>query len=305
MTKTHKVNMSPQKIVLIKLATFVFCLGAALAALIMWAKNDAASEAAQEVRDFIGLVDPIAEVVEKPIIPTPQPVVVVSAPIAMEPLTPPAPSLIEISFQELVDNIRMWPRLLELTLETSVPILYSGNNYGQMRFVAGQTIQVESILRSAEIIGSVDGNYLSIPVGKTNLQQWFAEKYAKTHTLRIPESMPSNFDSVEGQDGAHQVSLINDMRRWCYINFGACSFTITDDALVLRWLPQEDVPINFRAEAREVARKYLQFQAERGEVDNYAPCEIYHPSTGELLGAGSFFIPLSTASGVSQAARPR
>jgi hypothetical protein len=308
MTEEHKVHMAPQGVALIKLIIFAVGLGAGLTVLILWAKSDAESEIAQQVRDIIGLADPVVvvvvEVVAKPMslsLP-PSVVVVVPSPIVTE---VPAPSTTEMSFRDFVDDIRMWPHSLELTLETSVPIIYRGNNFGQMRFVPGKTIQVESILHSSEIIGSVDGNFLTIPVGKTNLLKWFEDKYAATHTMRLPEFTPPNFDSDEAGEDEYKVSLIDEMRRWCYINLGDCSFEITEDALILRWLPKEDVPINFRAEAREVVRKYLQFQSERGGGDNYAPCEIYHPTTGELLGASSFFIPLMAATELSQTASPR
>jgi len=44
-------------------------------------------------------------------------------------------------------------------------------------------------------------------------------------------------------------------------------------------------------EAREIARTYLALQKELGGSDTYAACRIVHPRSGELMGAGSIFVP--------------
>ena len=90
------------------------------------------------------------------------------------------------------------------------------------------------------------------------------------------------------------------MRKWCYLNFGDCTFQIAEDALVLRWRPEEDSPVDYRVEARMIAREYLERQAELGAADNYAPCEIYDLSSGRLFGIGSFFIPSFVAQKYNQ-----
>jgi len=46
-----------------------------------------------------------------------------------------------------------------------------------------------------------------------------------------------------------------------------------------------------RMEAREIARTYLALQKELGGSDTYAACRIVHPRSGELMGAGSIFVP--------------
>jgi hypothetical protein len=269
----------------------------AIAAFVYWAKYDAGSDIAREVRHVIGLSGPqVDAIVVAPVVVAAQPAVIEA--VVPAPIEPSRPIRSEMSYAEFVETPEMWPSELELMLETSVPIIYRGNDFGQIRFVPGQTIQVDSILPTVEIIGSVDGNALSIPAGKTSLLQWFKAKYGETRYMRLPEVVPAR--SQAGEVERH-TELLYEIRRWCYLNFGDCTFEITDDALVLRWLATEDAPVNFRAEANMLARYYLKCQAERGGIDNYAPCEIYHPRTGRLLGVGSFFVPDLSAHGFSRA----
>jgi hypothetical protein len=286
MSKSDKPHMSPQKVVLVKLLVMLACLVLAAVIFVMWAKEDTETQLAADVRDVIGLPDPRGNL-------QPEPVVVVEPePVAPKPVVEvavPRPLATEISYQSFVEQPDLWPEELELTLETSVPILYREQQYGTMSFVPGQTLVVETILPTKEIIGSVDGNYLIVPAEKTSLMPWFHDQYRGVHFMRYPGVLPQ-IESTE-DDGRFHVDLLEGMRKWCYLNYGDCTFHITDDALILRWRPQEDAPIDYRAEARAVALEYLQRQAELGSTDNYAPCEIYDLSTGKLSGIGSFFIP--------------
>lgn len=288
MSNSHKPHLTPQKVVFIKLLVMAAGLALAAALFVNWAKDDTETELAHEVREVIGLPHPVVAVLpELVVVPEPEPAPVMPEPV-VEVVTA-RPLATEMSYQAFVDQPDLWPEELELTLETSVPILYGKHNFGSMTFVPGQTLVVETILDSKEVIGSVDGNYLIVPAEKTSLLPWFHNEYRGTYFMRYPGVMTSAEAAID--DGRFHVDLVEGMRKWCYINFGDCTFNITDDALVLRWRPKEDAPIDYRAEARVIAREYLQRQAELGSTDNYAPCEIYDLSSGRLLGIGSFFIP--------------
>jgi len=281
--------MSPQKVALLKMfAMFAGLIGGAVFFL-NWAKKDTKTQFAYDVREAIGMEHPlgskpesVAVVVPDPVVvPEPEPVVEVVAPRALA---------IEMSYADFVRQSDLWPESLELTLETSVPILYRERDFGTMRFVPGLILEVDKVLGSKEIVGSVNGNYLIVPAEKTSLMPWFHDTYRGKYFMRYPGVMPSAEEAAV-DDGRFHVDLLEGMRRWCYINYGECTFNITDDALVLRWRPKEDAPIDYRAEARAIAHEYLKRQAERGATDNYAPCEIYDLSSERLLGIGSFFIP--------------
>lgn len=290
--------MTPQKVVVLKMLAMLVCLVAAAALFVMWAKDDAETQLAEDVREVIGLPHPDVELPPEPVV-VPEPVVEPEAPEAVVEVVKPRPLATEMSFQQFVGQPNLWPKSLELTLETSVPILYRERNFGSMNFVPGQTIEVETILSSKEVIGSVEGNYLIVPAEKTSLMPWFHDQYRGTYFMRYPGVVTSSEETTEA-DGRFHVDLLEGMRKWCYINFGDCTFEITDDALVLRWRPKEDVAVDYRAEARMIAREYLQRQAELGATDNYAPCEIYDLSSGRLFGIGSFFIPSFVAQEYNQ-----
>lgn len=286
MPKSHKPRMSPQKVVVLKLLLMTACLILAATFFILWAKDDTETQLAEDVRELIGLPHPVTSV---PVV-EPEPVVEpVVEPEPVVEVVKPRPMATEMSFQAFVDQPDLWPEELELTLETSVPIRYREHNFGTMRFVPGQVLKVETILETKEIIGSVDGNYLIVPSEKTSLLPWFHDKYRGTYFMRYPGVSIATEESQD--DGRFHVDLLEGMRKWCYLNFGDCTFHITDDALILKWRPMEETPIDYRAEARMIAREYLERQAERGATDNYAPCEIYDLSSERLLGIGSFFIP--------------
>jgi hypothetical protein len=282
--------MPPQKVALLKVLALLVCLILAAVIFVDWAKDDTETELAYEVREVIGLPHPVVELPPEPLVePEPEPIV---EPEPVVEVAKPRPLAIEMSYANFVAQPDLWPETLELTLETSVPILYREHDFGTMSFVPGQTLVVETILATKEIIGSVEGNYLIVPAEKTSLMPWFHDTYRGKYFMRYPGVFTSTEDDVAADDdGRFHVDLLEGMRKWCYINFGDCTFHINDDALVLRWRPQEDVAIDYRAEARMIAREYLQRQAELGATDNYAPCEIYDLSSGNLYGIGSFYIP--------------
>ena len=281
--------MSPQKVALFKLFVMFAGLIAGAVFFLNWAKQDTKTQFAHGVREVIGMEHPLGSepepvVVPEPVVipePEPEPVVEVVA---------PRPLATEMSYADFVRQPDLWPETVELTLETSVPILYRERDFGTMRFVPGLILELDKVLASKEVIGSVNGNYLIVPAEKTSLMPWFHDTYRGKYFMRYPGVMASAEGAVV-DDGRFHVDLLEGMRKWCYINYGDCTFNITDDALVLRWRPQEDTAIDYRAEARAIAREYLKRQAELGATDNYAPCEIYDLRSGNLLGIGSFFVP--------------
>lgn len=293
MPKKRKSHMAPQKVAALKILVLFVFLTVAATFFVRWAKEDTETELAKDVRNVIGLAHPAVELPPEPIV-EPEPVM----PEPVVEVAPPRPVATEMSYADFVDQPRLWPKELELTLETSVPILYGKHDFGTMSFVPGQTLVVETILDSKEIVGSVDGNYLIVPAEKTSLMPWFHDKYRGTYFMRYPGVMASA--EVPVDDGRFHVDLLEGLRKWCYINFGDCTFDITDEALVLRWRPKEEASINYRLEASMLAREYLKRQAVLGSTDNYAPCEIYDLSTGRLLGIGSFFIPSFVAQEYNQ-----
>jgi hypothetical protein len=298
MPDSHKPHMSPQQVALLKMvALFAGLIGGAVFFL-NWAKTDTKTQFAYTVRETIGIEHPVGLEPE----PEPEPVVVPEPVVKAEPVVEvvaPRPLAIEMRYADFVSKPELWPEELELTLETSVQILYRERDFGVMRFVPGLILKVDKILSSKEVIGSVNGNYLIVPAEKTSLMPWFHDTYRGKYFMRYPGVMASAEEAAV-EDGRFHIDLLEGMRKWCYINFGDCTFNITDDALVLRWRPQEDAPIDFRAEARAIAREYLMRQAERGATDNYAPCEIYDLTSGRLMGIGSFFVPSFVAGGYSQ-----
>jgi hypothetical protein len=298
MKGTHKPHMSYQKVIFIKLCLIALLCALFVGVFVLWAKSDGDSIFAKNVRALIGLTGPA--IPESTIEPAAAPVIEVALPkpLEPEPVKPSKPLPVEFNYKEFVDSPGMWPDVLELMFETSVPIIYNGKHLGQMRFVPGQVIKVDSIHHNQKIIGSVDGNYLSIPAAKTSLLQTFHDEYGEQYYMRLPEGFAES--SNEDEEAKFQVDLLYAMRKWCDLHYGNCSFEIADEALILRWLAQEDAPVNFLVEGRAVARQYLKLVAERGGTDNYAACEIYHPRTGKLLGIGSFFTPSFSALGFSQ-----
>jgi hypothetical protein len=290
--------MTPLKVVALKMLAMLGCLVIAAALFMNWPKDDTETQLAEDVREVIGLPHPFVELPPEPVV-VPEPVVEALTPEPVVEVAQPRPLATEMSYQEFVDQPNLWPDELELTSEISVAITYRERNFGTNRFVPGQTIEIEAILDSKEVIGSVGGSYLIVPAEKTNLMPWFHDKYRGTYFMRYPGVMASSAETTE-DDGRFHVDLLEGMRKWCYINFGDCTFEITDDALVLRWRPDGEAAVDYYAEARMVAKEYLQRQAELGATDNYAACEIYDLSSGRLFGIGSFFIPSFAAQEYNQ-----
>jgi hypothetical protein len=280
--------MSSRKVALFKILAIsaVFLVAGAL--FIMWAKDDTETQLAEDVRDLLGLPHPFVELPPEPVV-EPEPVVVPEVVVEPEPYVEPEPVVLELSFQGLVEHRHLWPKSLDLTFEANVPILYQERNFGTIRLVPGETFKVEMIYASREVLGSVNGRSMIISAEQTNLLSWFNDKYRGTYVMAPSEVSAPSADIVDEGERFH-VDLLEGMRKWCNLNYGDCTFEISDDALVLRWSPGKDVLIDYRAEARLIAREYLQRQAVLGATDNYACCEIYDRSSKRLLGLGSFFL---------------
>ena len=206
-----------------------------------------------------------------------------------------AESIPHLSLSELATKPSFWPHELKLIDSKQVEIKYNGNSYGHVEFTADSPIEVDSISPSGEVFGTVNSNYLSLSASETNLSEWFETAYGKIYSLQTnatatnPLEEPEAVKSLKTKEG--QTEFWQDIKVWCYMNYESASISAEENSLVFKWLPKEDAPIDFRMEAREIARFYLLKRAERGGHENYAACEIRHPRTGELLGSGSIFIP--------------
>lgn len=273
---------------------FAICVG-----FLYWAAQAPDSEMARSVRKAIGIPEPFVEPAPAP----PAPKVVAEAPPepesepAPEPEIPPEPEpapLPEITYAEIASRADLWPEMLRLELSKRVYIRYNGNVYGHMQFSSGMPLKVDALGKSGEVFGWIDGNYLSLSIEETNFEDWFRSEYAERYQLQ-----PIQVEPVLAEGAArHQVGtkqgdaeFWTEMRIWCDRNYDSISLDIQEDTLVFRWLPNEDVPIDYALEAREIARNFLLMRAARGSNENYASCEIRHPVTDELLGASSIFIP--------------
>lgn len=290
-----KTNSTAQQR-LMQIACIGLCLIVAGATgLILWAKTNTESRFAQHIRQLVGIELPKEiEVKSTPRVetvseaPEPEP-----EPEAEEALAPePKPERITLTFRELVESPAKWPTALKMRSEKQVPIRYNGNLYGQMSFVLGQEIQVESLRGDNQILGTIDGNHLIIAAHETDIGYWYRETYGESHRLALSGNRALQFDAPANPSGEYsQTDHLNDVRYWCYRYYDSASIEKQSDRLVLKWTPQRDVETNFAFEAREIARYYLLSQAPYGGDDNYASCDIYHKSTGELLGSGTVFIP--------------
>ena len=296
MPKKKKSHRSPQRVIVLKMLALVVCLLAAAALFVNWARNDTETQLAEDVRNFLGLPHPFVELPSVPIVVEPEPEPVMPEPVVE--VVEVEPLIREMSYAEFVDQPKLWPKSLKLTVEISEPIIYRARNFGTNRFVEGQTIEVEAILGSKKVVGFVAGSHLMVPAEKTNLMEWFHETYRDVYFMRYPgvsTSASTVGAAADDDDERYHVDLLEGMRKWCSNNFGDWTFDMTDEALVLRWRPKKGILINYRSEARMIAREYLQRQAKQGATDNYAPCEIYDTSTGHLLGQASFFAPALVA----------
>lgn len=259
--------------------------------LIVWAARAADSELAAQIRQVIGLPHP-AQVAAVPELPEPEDVVEAEPePEPMESQAEAEPEPTQLTYAELVEKRQMWPASLQLIVEERIPVVFNGRNYGYLEFSPGQILRVESLLASGQIRGRVNDNHLNLSVDQTNLGQWFEQTYRGDYILELAAGSDWGPEVVGHQKAPSPEEILAEMRYWCYRTFGpSIDFDITDDSLVLKWMPDGNMSLDLRAEARAVARQYLLAQAAMGGRDNYAACEIRHPRTDELLGSGSVYI---------------
>jgi len=266
---------------------------------VLWAATEPDSELAQAFRNLVGIPDPghssakaePEEVTEEE---APPIVVALEEPTVENKAKVATPILPTLNYLELCRRSEIWPEKLSLDLSKRVYIRYNGNEYGYMQFTQGMELQVDSLMSSGEVMGWIDGNYLSLLVKETNLEDWFKQAHGDRYDRLVVETEPlAPRSEKEHKVGSPEgdAEFWADMRIWCNRNYDSISLEIQEDTLVFRWLPQEPGPIDFPFEARTIARYYLIERAARGSNENYAACEIRHPVTNELLGASSIFIP--------------
>jgi len=287
----NKNKNKKQRLALFETVLIFLLLGGAIAGVLLWAAKSEDSELAQSIREFVGM--PNSKPVEVVIVPLPLPPVVEAIPEPEPVVVPESEPLPEITFKEVAAQRYLWPSELNLKLAVRVPIRYDGKDYGFMEFLKGVPIQVDALIPSGEIFCQIDGNYLSLSVYETDFYGWFKDKYGERYDLQsvivdmgTKATTRHRLGTPEGE-----TDFWAEMRIWCHQNYGSVSLKVEEDSLVFLWLPKEDVPINFPAEAREIARNYLLKRAKYGGKENYAACEIRDPVTHELRGAGSIFIP--------------
>lgn len=284
-------NVINQKALVLTLSLFL-ALGAAITAVIVWAKNDAESKVAEQLRSLIGIPHPGTP--QKALAsakPTHQPIVAPEPPPAA-PIPEPVIRRDQLSWKAFATSHSMWPNSLEVVIDKAIPVRFRTKNIGEMVFESGQKITVSAITDEGQIIGSINSNEISISYEATNLASWFDEKYGQNQALALP-SIPaslSNGPTTEPENNSDQ-ELLYRMRLWAVTNYDTPLFELTDNAIVLKWSPKEEAEIDFRLEAREIARKYLMLGADLGTGENYANCEIRDPATNELLGSNGIFIP--------------
>ena len=204
------------------------------------------------------------------------------------PLEPPTPSA--MPWSEFISRPSMWPRRLSITIDQEIPVRYRDNNYGEMIFSPGQTIEVFELNRDGRVLGSINENTVYIPVTATDLEAWFDGKDDEYDVLAIPDA-PEPVKRATNLSKEKESELISRLRTWTLNHYDSHELKIGEDSLILRWTPQEQAEINFRVEAREIARKYLMLCSELGREDNYASCKIYSRSRGDFLGSNGIFIP--------------
>ncbi|MFP4260448.1 MAG: hypothetical protein ACLFS1_05150 [Opitutales bacterium] len=207
------------------------------------------------------------------------------------PLEPRDPDA--MPWTEFLERPSMWPKRLNITIDQEIPVRYQGNNYGEMIFSPGQQIEVFELSSDGRVLGSINENTVYIPVTATDLENWFIEKHAETEDydiLQIPEA-PQPVETATNLSKEKEDELRSRLRVWTLSNYDSHAIEIGEDHLILRWSPTEAAEIDFRTEAREIARKYLSLCAELGRADNYASCQIYDRSSGAFLGSNGIYIP--------------
>lgn len=272
--------------------TVLVVFGAVLGLVVFWAFQTEDSEIAESIRKLFREAPPVEE--EVVIQPEPE-MPGEPAPVAPTPETPVVPPPVpSITMDEISRQKFLWPRNLSLTMDKQVPIRYNDKEYGFMEFSKGMPIHVDALTSNGEVLGKIDGNYLSLSVHETDFVSWFEGKYSDRYVLEdivfddLSRSSRARFRLGTEQGDAEFWS---EMRIWCHQNYDSVSLEIGEDSLIFRWLPREDVEINYDAEAREIARKYLTLRNKFGSPENFAACEIRHPVTDEFLGSSSMFIP--------------
>lgn len=272
------------------LLILLFFIGATL----YWAHVDRDSRLAATIRELTGIplaggealaddADPVVEP-EQP----PEPAAEVEEPIEPE----PEPEKLVLDWPGFLERDFLWPDTLRITLEKSVPIQYYGTNFGEMFFTPGQLVQVDSIREDFTIRGTVNGNDLIIATDQTNFRDWLEETYGEEYILNIPKY---GQDAGQKTERAELLSILpsveNELRRWALVNYQSGDLSIGPKEIVIAWALTVGSTSDYRYEARRIARKYLELQAEANGTDNFASCRIVHPETGELLGVDSIFIP--------------
>ena len=202
----------------------------------------------------------------------------------VEPLPPDA-----MAWTEFVARPSMWPERLSITIDQKIPVRYRDNNHGELIFSPGQTLDVFELNADGRILGSINGNTFYLPVTATDLKTWFVGKHGEYDILAMPDAAMPVKTATKLSD-EKKSELITRLRVWTLSNYDSHAIEIGEDNLIFRWTPQEEAEINFRVEAREIARKYLMLCSELGRADNYASCEIYDRSSGEFLGSNGIFI---------------
>ena len=204
------------------------------------------------------------------------------------PLEPPPPDA--MPWAEFVARPSIWPKRLSISIDQEIPVRYRDNNYGEMIFSPGQMLEVFELNADGRVLGSINENTFYIPVTATDLKTWFVGKHGEYDVLAMPDA-DEPVKTATSLSDEKENELITRLRVWTLSNYDSHAIEIGEDNLILRWTPQEEAEINFRVEAREIARKYLMLCSELGRADNYASCEIYDRSSGEFLGSNGIFIP--------------
>lgn len=301
MTATQE-NSSPKKKRTGLKAFLVFVILIALAiGAFFWVQNDTEFEFTGKIREAVGMRSTQPEAVPEPEL---------EAPATEKPETSPLIAfpdaddvveekvttnealftLNEMNWAEFIERPSMWPDTLSITINQGIPVRYRENNYGEMIFSTGQTIEVFELSEDGRVLGSIGENVVFIPAYATNLNEWFLGIHGKYDKLIMPETAeaPKTADKLSDED---EQQLLTELRIWTLNNYDTHAIEIGPEKLILRWTPTEEADIDFRLEAREIARKYLMLGASKGRNDNYASCEIVHATTGEFLGANGVFIP--------------
>lgn len=283
------------------LAVLLFLL-LGIGGLFIWIRYDSGSEIAKNLRASIGGMD--APEVDP--LPSPPPSSTPGFEFGLpEPeMSPPAQTiepraqlveeapreLNQITWESFTRTRRLWPARLDIVIDQAIPVRYREQNYGEMIFTPGQTLEVYEITTDGRVLGAINDNEVFIPAYATNLADWFVKTHGEFDELTMPEAVPPMVTG-SADEAAADEDFFTQFRLWVYSNYDTPMIEITPETLVLRWTPTEEAEIDFRLEAREIARKYLLLGAEFGRIDNYANCEIRDRSTGELRGSNGIFIP--------------